>query len=976
MQKTQKKIFLHVLCVLLAVSGLAGCLGDRVSAADTKRTVRIGAFPMQGYHDIDADGNVTGMDAEYLKHVCAYTDWELEFVPCDSWDDALERLAHKEIDLVGSAQYSQQRAQQYRYADLASGYTYGMLAVKGDSPCAYGDFEQMKGLSYGMVKTYVRRNEFLQYMDVHGMGDVNLTEYENADALAAALESGEIDVLVHTFTEIRDGWRVIGRFAPMPFYYITYPGNEELMQELNSAVADIKMNEPELENELLVKYFESRMDKTVMFTGEEKRYIEKTGSLVVGYLDGFYPFSYDENASYCGLARQTLDELSGDTGLVFTYVRMGSPKQAREALLEGKIDLCSYYGGKTEGLGEEGLAVTECYATIPRVLIVKKSEASHSVRRLAMTGDDGDAHIYSGDDDVETILCDTQQDCLTKVLNGEADGAVCDSYLAEYLLSARVRFGDLKVQSMLSSEHEIYMMARDDGSPLIGILDKKLWKITDKNINDYMVQDNFFAGMSIRQFLEQNSLIIIGVLTVAALLVVLILGYLLYNSNHIRRLTYKDAELNVWNQSYLMYQAKQLMRTDYRTNLAAGGGFAVAYTNINQFRRYNTLYGWSNGQRLLEIFVEVLAEEIREREMYARSQSDHFILFAEYKDRAELETHWQHIADTISGRIYKETNIHMTITIGMCYVPEDIEDLHVSLAYAIQAADNLKESRKNTLQVYDENLLRNLKERHERERLLESVEIDGDHFETYYQAKVDIRNERVVGAEALIRFKDPTDNGAIRSPYFFVPYYEEVGRIMEIDFFVLECVCKLQKRRMQEGREVVPISCNFSRLHFARPDFPDRFTAVLEKYGVPKELIEVEITETLVVDEMQAQNAKETINELHRRNIRLSIDDFGSGYSSLGVFETIPASVIKLDRSFLINNENRERQVKIMSNIVKLACDLEAQIVCEGVETEKDIALMQEIGASVAQGYRYAKPVEESEFEARLDGQGSGKCAG
>lgn len=104
--------------------------------------------------------------------------------------------------------------------------------------------------------------------------------------------------------------------------------------------------------------------------------------------------------------------------------------------------------------------------------------------------------------------------------------------------------------------------------------------------------------------------------------------------------------------------------------------------------------------------------------------------------------------------------------------------------------------------------------------------------------------------------------------------------------------------------------------------------------------------------------------------MRLSIDDFGSGYSSLGIFEQIPASVIKLDRSFLLNRQDRNRQVKIMKGIVNLAQELEAQIVCEGVETDNDVELMQEIGAYVAQGYRYAKPVPESMFEKRLDGGG------
>ena len=117
----------------------------------------------------------------------------------------------------------------------------------------------------------------------------------------------------------------------------------------------------------------------------------------------------------------------------------------------------------------------------------------------------------------------------------------------------------------------------------------------------------------------------------------------------------------------------------------------------------------------------------------------------------------------------------------------------------------------------------------------------------------------------------------------------------------------------------------------------------------------------------QQNKVKETVEVLRKKGIRLSIDDFGSGYSSLGVFEQIPASVIKLDRSFLLNNENRVRQVKIMKNIVNLAQDLEAQVVCEGVENENDTELMMEIGAYVAQGYRYSRPVPEEVFEEKLD---------
>ena len=219
----------------------------------------------------------------------------------------------------------------------------------------------------------------------------------------------------------------------------------------------------------------------------------------------------------------------------------------------------------------------------------------------------------------------------------------------------------------------------------------------------------------------------------------------------------------------------------------------------------------------------------------------------------------------------------------------------------------------------------------------------------------------------LGRFADPSDGGRIKAPGFFVPYYEQTGRIIDIDFFVFESACKLIRRRMDEGKPVVVISCNFSRMHFVKSGFAEKFAAVLEKYNIPKDLIEIEITETLVVEELQHNMVKKTLEVIKEKGFRLSIDDFGAGYSSLGVFEQIPASVIKLDRSFLLNQEDRDRQVKIMRGIVKLTKELEAQVVCEGVENENDVELMREIGAHVAQGYYYSKPIPEKDFEELLD---------
>ena len=947
--------------LLLALFPARG--GPGVVQGAGKRTVRVSFFPMDGYHETLPDGSLSGMDVEYLDNLCDYVNWSVEYVPCESWDEALQMLADKEVDLVGSAQYSSERAQIYSYADIANGYTFGAIAVKGDSPLAYEDFGEMQDITYGVVGTYVRKQEFLEYLRGHGIANPRVREYESTAVLQGALSVGEIDALVHSLTEIREGQRIIGRFAPMPFYYITYPGNDDLLRELNQGIADVKMNCPELENELMVKYYDSRLDHTVLLTGEEKEYIRNTRELKVGYLDGYYPFSYeDEEGAYRGLTPQMLEEVSVSTGFSFSYVRMQDMDEAKQALVDGNIDLIGYCGESAANMKQMGGALTKVYAQVPRVLITKRGARTEEFQTLAVSGEnlsEEGAAFFAGNQ-TRLLILEGPLECLQAVRTGKAEAALCDGYLAEYLLGSRFGFGQLEIHTVLSDVHGIRMAVRnDENSPLLGILNKELLEVTDKTVNDYMLQDNFYSRMSVDGFIRDHSIVIILVLLVAAALAIFVLYRMLENSRRLQKLMYKDTDFNIWNINYLKYRASLIL------DAGADKKYAIVYTDICQFKSYNALYGWNAGQKLLELTIEVMSGEVGENELYARSYGSHFVLFVQYEDMSSLTKRMMAMADTISDHIYEKEEIRMTQAMGVCAVEKGDTDIQLALSYAIQAVDPLKDSHSNAISIYDDELRKKLREQHEREKLLDSADFQRD-FVAYYQAKVDIRDERVVGAEALVRFKDPTADGAIRAPGFFVPYYEQTGRITEIDFFVMESVCKMLRRRLDEGLAVVPVSCNFSRSHFVKDGFPERFVSVIEKYQVPKNLIEVEITETLVVEEMQQQKVKENVAILKAKGVHLSIDDFGSGYSSLGVFEQIPASVIKLDRSFLLNNENRTRQVQIMRNIVNLARDLEAQVVCEGVETEGDTELMMEIGAYVAQGYRYCRPVPEEVFEEMI----------
>ncbi|MDE6739111.1 MAG: EAL domain-containing protein, partial [Lachnospiraceae bacterium] len=874
---------------------------------------------MEGYNETKADGSRTGMDVEYLGALSDYVNWNIEYVDCESWDDALTMLLNEEIDLVGSAQYSAERVELYQYANLPSGYTFGVIAVNGDSTFAYEDFDAMRDAAFGVVGSYIRKDEFYEYMEDHGIPDPEVREYENTAALHAALNAGEIDALVHSLTEVREGQRVVGRFAPMPFYYITYKGNTDLARELNQGIADLKMNRPGLENELMAKYYDNRLDQTILLTNSEKQYIADKGTLTVGYLDGYYPFSYEHEGVYMGLSKQMLAEVSVSTGVLFNYVRLDSMEEAERALKNGSVDILSYCGETVQRMQSDGLATTKEYAQVPQVIIMRRNGKSDSINVLAVeeSNASGEAVQKYIDENTRLLLYSTQLESLNAVMAGKADAAICDGYLAEYLLGSQLRFNKMEIRSVLSDVHSICMLVADnEDSPLLSILNKELLEVSDKMVNDYMLQDNFYSKMSMANFISDHSIPIILVLSGCAVAIILVLFFLLRNSMRVQKLMYKDTEFNIWNLHYLRYRATQKLAADKNSN------YAVAYTDIGQFKSYNALYGWNAGQRILEVAIEALYEEIDDKnELYARSYGCHFVLFMKYENVEALRSRLMNIADKISSRIYEKVDTHMSLAIGVGCLENGDDDLQRALSEGIQLVDSLKSSYSNAVQIYDDKLREQLRETHEREKLLESVDINKD-FVAYYQAKVDIRNEKIVGAEALVRFKDPTADGAIRTPWFFVPYYERTGRIKEIDFFVMESVCKMLRRRIDAGRNVVPVSCNFSRMHFTEDDFPEKFVSIIDKYRIPKELIEVEITETLVVEDEQQQKVKEIVDILREKGVHLSIDDFGSGYSSLGVFEQIPASVIKLDRSFLLNNENRTRQVQIMKNIVNLAKDL------------------------------------------------------
>lgn len=951
----------RVRCVLIGILCLFMLFVKSDIYAAVNREVKVAFFPMEGYHTVNADGSCGGMDVDYLKELSEYAHWKVTYVKCDSWEDALQMLQDKQVDLVGSAQYSKERAEIFRYADLSSGYTFGVIATNSNSTIAYEDFTMMQQITYGVVKDYVRKTEFLQYLHDNGVEDPVICEYDTTAELQDALDKGEIDALVHTFTEVEEGQRLIGRFAPKPFYYITYKDNEDIMRELNQAAADLKMNQPQLEMQLMNKYYYNKFDKTALLTTDEILFAEERKTVVVGYLDGLYPFSYEENGEFKGLSRELMDECMKTSGLVPEYRKVKNNVHGREQLANGNIDILAYCIATQEMLNEYHLKNICQYANTPLVLAVDKSQNHGNIRKIVTIQPMvNKAKEALQEDGVEIVTKETQKECVEAVKSGEAEAMVCDGYLIEHLRRTNFRYSGFRIERVLNVDCIISLAVREEDVTLAAILEKTMGIIKEKDINAYLLKENRYPLINMGDYLRENSIKIMGVLLTIIILIIAVSVHSINDSKKIQKLMYKDTKMDIWNVNYLIYKGEQSLLLDHKIK------YAVVYVKLRHFTRYTIVNGWNAGERLLENVADLLKRHMDEKkEICARSQGDRFALLLQYTEQDELLERVQTLKREVEQWTLNHTGSHMILQSGICYVPQEKGDLRIAVNDANQALEYMGDLQETGIQIYDAVLEQKMKEQHAREKVLETADIYQD-FVTYYQPKTDIRSGKIVGAEALIRFLDPMDGRRVKAPGYFVPYYEQTGKITEIDFFVCETVCKMLRRRLDAGLPVVPVSCNFSRRHFQKTGFAERFTELLDRYQISRDLVEVEITETLIMEEYQQKSIKKILDVLKEQGIRLSIDDFGAGYSSLGILEKIPASVIKLDRAFFVNQEDHDRQKKVMRGIMKMAEELEVQTVCEGVETEADIHLMQEIGATVAQGYYYFKPISEDEFESKL----------
>ncbi|HIV62824.1 MAG TPA: EAL domain-containing protein [Candidatus Butyricicoccus avistercoris] len=388
--------------------------------------------------------------------------------------------------------------------------------------------------------------------------------------------------------------------------------------------------------------------------------------------------------------------------------------------------------------------------------------------------------------------------------------------------------------------------------------------------------------------------------------------------------------------------------------------------NFRHFQYINNIFGRNIADKILIRTADILKSNLATDELVCRYRSDEFCMLLKSKDKKQLKNRILNIMDNISGISAKLQNEYaIKLYCGVSFRKADkqkklpIADMLNEAEFALKT---IKQGYDNNIAFYDSSVKEKKIFQNEIESSMEQA-LRNNEFKLFLQPKKNLLNNEIIGAEALVRWIKP--DGKMIFPDEFIPLFEANGFCASLDLYMVDKVCALQRKWLENGKKIIPISVNQSKILFYRKDYIKNLCNITQKYGIDNKYIVLEILEGLVADDIETLN--HTIAILREKGFQISMDDFGSGYSSLNTFTSIALDEIKLDKVFLrsIGTEKEQKQKQMMENIISIAKSFGIRTVTEGVETQVQETFLKSISCDYGQGYLYSKPISIDEFEEK-----------
>ena len=400
--------------------------------------------------------------------------------------------------------------------------------------------------------------------------------------------------------------------------------------------------------------------------------------------------------------------------------------------------------------------------------------------------------------------------------------------------------------------------------------------------------------------------------------------------------------------------------------------FTVISLSVDRLKNINNVFGYEIGNIVLRSAAQKLTSCLSDRDMLARLESNKFaIIQTNIKSVDEVVELAKKIINELTKSVSINNNeVFNSVSIGISFYPNDHTEVDSILGNAVRAMDRAKAQGKNNYQFYSRELNNKLQERLMLEKDLHNAIKNGEML-LHYQPQVCLRTGKIIGVEALLRWYSPI-HGFV-SPAKFIPIAEETGLIISIGEWVLRTACAQNRSWQLAGLPLIKMAVNISSRQFKEQNLVEIATQVLQETGLKANYLELEITESLIIDNIQ--QVINTMNQLHDMGISLSLDDFGTGYSSLNHLKRLPIDLLKIDQSFVRELTVGSDDAAIVKAIISLAHNLQLSVIAEGVETEAQLEYLRRNGCDQIQGYYISRPVAAEALANQLQQEKEVSCS-
>lgn len=429
---------------------------------------------------------------------------------------------------------------------------------------------------------------------------------------------------------------------------------------------------------------------------------------------------------------------------------------------------------------------------------------------------------------------------------------------------------------------------------------------------------------------------------------IIFLYYNVRRRQELFRLAYKDSITGGDNFSNFKEKAKKYENTE---------GYVIAL-DISEFKLVNNVCGNARGDEILKAIWDVILANCNDNEQAARVNADRFVIFWIESSKKTVTYRIEKLINEIEDISEQLSVPRLYPVIGIRAV-EKLDDADKRYGEALRAKALVKNRRDRHYAFYDEIDYDTIVENKNLENSFEKALAD-KKFEVWYQPKFNSHTGKIVGSEALIRWR--ADDGSLISPGRFIPLFEKNGNIIRLDEYVFREVCRQQKEWQKEGIQILPVSVNISRFSLYYSNVVEKYERIINYYDVDHKYVQIEITESAIIENTVIV---ELIQKFHDAGFDILLDDFGSGYSSLASLNQMPFDTIKLDKSLVdyVGNENGEKLLKF---IVQLVQSLGMKITAEGVEYKEQLDFLENLNCDDIQGFYFSKPLMLADFSAKL----------